>query len=246
MRTPVYGVWAVRDGSSRFGPAEAWCKENGAPLEFSSLEDAQAYAQILNSQAAPNIHYHAMKKPHERDAVQQDNPERLYFAYGSNINLGQMAYRCPDAQVVGPVMLEDYELLFRGNGSGNGVATIAPKGGSYVYGLLWKLTPGCERSLDHYEGYPRLYRKETVTVFDTEGRKLRVMAYVMNGRSLTPTLPSTRYFNGIREGFVQNGLPVKRLHMALNHVMQEVQEQRDALPPWYRSAKPRNPNGKER
>ena len=28
--------------------------------------------------------------------------ERLYFAYGSNINLDQMAHRCPAAQVVGP------------------------------------------------------------------------------------------------------------------------------------------------
>ncbi len=40
---------------------------------------------------------------------------KLYFAYGSNINLDQMAQRCPDAQVVGPVTLENYELLFRGN-----------------------------------------------------------------------------------------------------------------------------------
>ena len=55
--------------------------------------------------------------------------ERLYFAYGSNINLDQMAYRCPAAQVVGPVVLEDYKLLFRGNARGNGVATIAPHKG---------------------------------------------------------------------------------------------------------------------
>ena len=35
--------------------------------------------------------------------------ERLYFAYGSNINLDQMAHRCPNAQVVGPVVLENYK-----------------------------------------------------------------------------------------------------------------------------------------
>ncbi len=50
----------------------------------------------------------------------------LYFAYGSNINLNQMAYRCPAAEVVGPMVLNDYKLLFRGNYRGNGVATIAP------------------------------------------------------------------------------------------------------------------------
>ena len=54
----------------------------------------------------------------------------MYFAYGSNINLDQMAYRCPAAQVVGPVVLEGYELLFRGNASGNGVATSSPRKGS--------------------------------------------------------------------------------------------------------------------
>ena len=37
--------------------------------------------------------------------------ETLYFAYGSNINLRQMAVRCPDAQVVEPAVLENYELF---------------------------------------------------------------------------------------------------------------------------------------
>ena len=73
----------------------------------------------------------------------------LYFAYGSNINLGQMEYRCPDASVVGPVVLEGWELLFRRGG----FATIAPKEGETVQGLLWSITPECERSLDRYEGY---------------------------------------------------------------------------------------------
>lgn len=49
--------------------------------------------------------------------------DKLYFAYGSNINLEQMDYRCPDATVVGPVVLENYELLFRRGG----FATIVPK-----------------------------------------------------------------------------------------------------------------------
>ena len=41
--------------------------------------------------------------------------ENLYFAYGSNLDLEQMAQRCPDAETVGPVRLENYELRFRGN-----------------------------------------------------------------------------------------------------------------------------------
>lgn len=119
----------------------------------------------------------------------------MYFAYGSNINLDQMAYRCPAAQVVGPVVLEGYELLFRGNASGNGVATIQPKEGKQVHGLLWRITPGCERSLDLYEGYPHLYEKESVAVRDNAGRQLTVMAYVMTDgdRWRSPALPSEYY-----------------------------------------------------
>ena len=52
--------------------------------------------------------------------------ENLYFAYGSNLDLEQMAQRCPDAEIVGPVRLENYELRFRGSG----FATVAPKKGS--------------------------------------------------------------------------------------------------------------------
>ncbi len=114
----------------------------------------------------------------------------LYFAYGSDINLDQMAYRCPDARVVGPVTLEGYELLSRRGG----FATIGPCEGSKVHGLLWSITQECERSLDHYEGYPRFYDKRMVTVRDTEGRSLSVMAYIMDERFRDPRLPSDPYY----------------------------------------------------
>ena len=38
--------------------------------------------------------------------------ESYYFAYGSNMNLDQMAYRCPAASVVEKVKLEGYRLTF--------------------------------------------------------------------------------------------------------------------------------------
>ena len=151
--------------------------------------------------------------------------ERLYFAYGSNINLEQMAYRCPDAAVVGPVMLEKYELLFRRNG----FATIAPSENGTVHGLLWSITPGCERSLDRYEGYPRFYDKQMLTVRDGEGRSLSVMAYIMDERFREPMMPSESYYNGILEGYRQNGLPVTALKEAWDHAVQEVHEETEQI-----------------
>ena len=149
----------------------------------------------------------------------------LYFAYGSNINLGQMEYRCPDASVVGPVALENYELLFRRGG----FATIMPCEGGKVHGLLWSITPECESSLDRYEGYPRFYDKRMVTVRDGEGRSLSVMAYIMDERFREPMLPTTTYYNGILEGYRQNGLPVTALKKAWDHAMQEVHQETERI-----------------
>ena len=106
--------------------------------------------------------------------------EKLYFAYGSNMNLNQMAFRCPDAEVVESVRVEGYRLAFRTNGGGNGVATILPEEGSYVDGVLWRISERDEQHLDHYEGFPFLYGKEPVTVTDQDGVRREIMAYTMN------------------------------------------------------------------
>ena len=65
----VYGVWAVRSAASMFGHAEAWCKEDGRPLEFESLEAAQAYALELNRKATANVRYFVKEKEPEPSAV---------------------------------------------------------------------------------------------------------------------------------------------------------------------------------
>ena len=154
---------------------------------------------------------------------------QLYFAYGSNINLGQMEQRCPAAKPIGPVVLDGYELRFRGNGGGYGVATIAPKKGGHVAGLLWELTPECERALDYYEGYPHLYGKEAVTVRDRAGQAYTVMAYVMRERYWEPAMPSSSYYIGILEGYRENGLPVAWLKQAWERTVKEVHQRTEQV-----------------
>ena len=72
--------------------------------------------------------------------------KQLYIAYGSNINLEQMAYRCPHSSVVGNSEIKDYELEFRG------VATIVPKENASVPVLIWKLDERDLPTLNQYEG----------------------------------------------------------------------------------------------
>ena len=40
--------------------------------------------------------------------------KKLYIAYGSNLNLEQMKFRCPTAKLVGKGTIENYELQFKG------------------------------------------------------------------------------------------------------------------------------------
>lgn len=137
------------------------------------------------------------------------------------MNLDQMEFRCPAAKVAGNVRLEDYRLAFCGT-EGNGVATIFPEEGSQVEGVLWEITPKCERSLDRYEGYPHLYGKQKVRVQDKAGRQMDVMAYVMNEPYReSPASPSRLYLGGILEGCRENGIPQKPVRDAVSRTKQE-------------------------
>ncbi|RGD18621.1 gamma-glutamylcyclotransferase [Subdoligranulum sp. AM23-21AC] len=133
--------------------------------------------------------------------------EKLYFAYGSNMNLEQMEFRCPDAETVGVVRADNYRLTFCGNGGYAGVATILPQPGSFVEGILWRISATDEKHLDFYEGYPRLYGKEPIEVTDSSGHKATVMAYTMNAPYReSPAPPSQWYLQGIVDGCRQNGI----------------------------------------
>ena len=148
--------------------------------------------------------------------------QKLYFAYGSNTNLEQMEQRCPAARPVCPVVLDGYELRFRGNYGSGGVATIVPREGGHVSGLLWEITPEHEQALDRYEGWPYLYGKEMVTVRDRGGQTYTVMAYVMIDRYLEPVVPSAAYYDSIQEGYRENGLPVAWLEQAREQTVREI------------------------
>lgn len=132
--------------------------------------------------------------------------KNLYMAYGSNLNLRQMAIRCPSAKVFGTAMLEGYQLIF------NGVATIVPKEGASVPVAIWEIDDACERSLDRYEGYPHLYRKEYIPL-RLKGETRTVMVYIMNTGK--PRFPTQSYYRTIEEGYHDVGLDPTYLHEAL-------------------------------
>ncbi|ABZ85465.1 conserved hypothetical protein [Heliomicrobium modesticaldum Ice1] len=131
--------------------------------------------------------------------------KKLYVAYGSNLNLRQMADRCPTAKPVGAGVMKGWRLRFRG-AHANAVATVEPFLGGSVPVLVWEITPADEAALDRYEGWPFFYRKETVNV-RLGGKTVKAMAYIMNeGRPLGQ--PSCYYYATILEGYKDAGFDV--------------------------------------
>ena len=84
--------------------------------------------------------------------------KRYYIAYGSNLNVLQMRYRCPHARVIGTAEIKDYELLFKGSQTGS-YLTIEKKNGGRVPVAVWETTEEDEAALDRYEGFPTFYYK---------------------------------------------------------------------------------------
>ena len=144
---------------------------------------------------------------------------KIYAAYGSNMNLAQMAVRCPHSRVIGTGRLEDYKLTFRGRGSG--VANVERSRGRDVPIVLWEITPTCEIALDHYEGYPNLYTKQDIRV-KTKNGKIKAMVYVMTERyEKMPAEPSEYYYALIAEGYEENGIELDALDDAYGESIQK-------------------------
>lgn len=137
----------------------------------------------------------------------------LYVAYGSNMNVEQMQHRCPTAKVVTSMFLEGYRLRFMG-GHYSAVATIEPSDDDLVPITVWEIYPEDERNLDVYEGFPHLYRKETLKL--KLGKKtFSPMVYIINGEKMLYGQPSKAYFETIREGYISAGFDPKLLHQAV-------------------------------
>ena len=123
-----------------------------------------------------------------------------YIAYGSNMNLEQMAIRCPGAKLIGTGLLHGYRLEF------NRHATIAATNNpdAAVPVAVWEITAQHEDRLDSYEGFPRIYRKLSCMVDLAEGEQIQGMVYQMCTFDYFP--PHETYFTGIRDAYESLGL----------------------------------------
>ena len=136
--------------------------------------------------------------------------KKLYIAYGSNMNIGQMASRCPTAVLKGTAVLEGWRLRF------NGVATIEPWKDASVPVVVWEIGERDEHSSDIYEGFPTYYYKQDFKV-SLGKQEVDVFAYIMTmGHS--PMMPTEYYFNAVLDGYNANNIDSKPLFDAMMRV----------------------------
>ncbi|MBD5513339.1 MAG: helix-turn-helix domain-containing protein [Lachnospiraceae bacterium] len=136
----------------------------------------------------------------------------LYISYGSNLNIRQMSFRCPDAEAVGTGVIPDYRLTFKALGA-SAFATIEPCEGESVPVAVWQISRRDEAALDRYEGYPTHYTREQMDVLMDDGECIKGLVYVMNLRAV-PRLPSQGYFEAVLSGYRSFGLDEQKLYDA--------------------------------
>lgn len=144
--------------------------------------------------------------------------QRYYLAYGSNLNIRQMHYRCPEARIVGTAEIPGYELLFKGSRTG-AYLTIERNPKERVYAAVWATTAADEAALDRYEGCPAFYYKTEMELPVTdirsgETKALTVYVYIMH-EDRKPGLPSISYVETCLEGYRDFDLPEAYLWRAI-------------------------------
>lgn len=124
----------------------------------------------------------------------------LYFAYGSNLCVKQMALRCPDAVDPRPAVLSGHDWLI----NQRGVATVEPLAGTQVHGVLWRVSDDDLAALDAAEGVPVRYRRDRLVVRTDDGPS---HAWVYIDHRVTPGPPRPGYLPKIIDAAMHHRLP---------------------------------------
>ena len=125
----------------------------------------------------------------------------LYIAYGSNMVKEQMAFRCPDATLVGTGRIEGARLEFYLHATVERTDDPAET----VPVAVWEISELDESSLDLYEGVRGgYYTKETWPVLMDDGSRIEGLIYIMKLIRNSP--PTRSYYNGIQNAYMELGL----------------------------------------
>ena len=146
--------------------------------------------------------------------------KKYYLAYGSNLNLTQMKYRCPKSKPIGSINLTGYRLVYKGCSEGYSYLTIEKSEDDFVPLGVFEVSLLDIFKLDKYEGYPELYSKQYIPI-KINGKEVNALIYVMN-EEFNYNVPSDTYINVCMEGYDDFNFDKKILENALINTTQKI------------------------
>lgn len=127
----------------------------------------------------------------------------LLFAFGSNLNVGQMHRRAPSWHYVASAKLFGHRLTFAGwsNHWGGAVATFEPFEKRAVRGVIYRVSFRDLFAMDRAEGAPLVYDRLSVRVRADDGTSYIAQTYQLVHRADEPGIPSPSYLATISSGY---------------------------------------------
>lgn len=140
--------------------------------------------------------------------------DRYYLAYGSNLNINEMDFRCPDSKRVTHCILKGYKLCFKR------YLTIEKDSSSSVPIAIYKVSNLDKLRLDKYESYPELYHIQNIDV-NIDGKNYKCFTYIMNA-GYKHMLPTVEYYKRCIIGYVGYRFNTKYLEKALEECVKNM------------------------
>ena len=146
--------------------------------------------------------------------------KRFYLAYGSNLNLRDMSYRCKKAIPIGSTVLTNYRLVYKGSADGYAYLTIEPSKDSLVPVGIFNISFFDELRLNKYEGYPELYYKEHFPI-NIGNKEAKALIYIMKD-NFDYHLPNDQYIDTCMMGYDYFGFDKKVLEDAFDYTKRKI------------------------
>lgn len=146
--------------------------------------------------------------------------KRFYLAYGSNLNLRDMSYRCRKAIPIGSTVLTNYRLVYKGSADGYAYLTIEPSKDSLVPVGIFNISFFDELRLNKYEGYPELYYKEHFPI-NIGNKEAKALIYIMKD-NFDYHLPNDQYIDTCMMGYDYFGFDKKVLEDAFDYTKRKI------------------------
>ncbi|GHG05976.1 gamma-glutamylcyclotransferase family protein [Thalassotalea marina] len=131
-----------------------------------------------------------------------------YFAYGSNMSVKRILHRLPNAKLIGPASLAEYDLRFHKTGDDDSAKCDAYFTGEThsIFGVLYQLHQDEKQVLDQIEGVGKGYNVKTVNVTTATQEMLSAFLYVATEIDETKK-PYDWYHNHVLTGALEHQLP---------------------------------------